>query len=61
MLSWRYLNNRVHYIIWIKMDLFGKNKEKGKDRRFTWLDVWFHFGMGINLVIILLLIWYAMS
>ncbi len=43
------------------MDMFGKNKEKGKDRRFTLLDAWFHLGVGIDPVIVLLLIWRALS
>ena len=36
------------------------DKETGKGkRRFTVLDILFHIGVAINLVVILLLLWYA--
>ena len=38
------------------------DKKTGKDkRRFTVLDILFHIGVAINLVVVILLLWYAAS
>ncbi len=41
--------------------MFVKKEGKWGIKRFTMLDVFFHIGVGINLVIIALLIWYSIS
>ena len=35
------------------------DKEMKKKKRFTIADYWFHFGVLINLIVVLLLLWYA--
>lgn len=36
----------------------GENGER-KKRQFTIVDYWFHFGVLINLIVVVLLLWYA--
>lgn len=33
-----------------------ENKEK---KQFTFADYWFHFGVLINLIVVVLLLWYS--
>jgi len=31
------------------------------NKKFSLIDIWFHIGVGINLVVIFLLVWYSLS
>lgn len=35
------------------------DKDKKEKRQFTIADYWFHFGVLINLIVVLLLLWYS--
>jgi len=39
----------------------GEIEKKETQKRFTILDYWFHFGVFINIIIVLILLWYGLS
>ena len=45
--------------MYIKGGEMENDSEKNEEKRFTFADYWFHFGVLINLIVVLLLLWYS--